>query len=208
MIKKQQKWIALLVVCTFMWLMQVSTMPVAAAGTTAQIGSASAEKGPGFIEEDGSSKSKAKGKSPLPFILIGVGLLTVTAVVLVLVVMKNYNIVGTWNFNLVSITYPGDTFSWTMTFYGSKKNGTFMDSDGEGGTYSVSGKNITNIRYDNISLSFTGKFDGKDKISGSYTWTYYDEVGTWTGNRGGTPVTMSGSLAKFREKKNREILSR
>jgi hypothetical protein len=207
MIKKQQKWIALLVVCTFIWLMQVSTMPVAAAGTTEQISSASAEQGPDYYESVSNKAAPAKKKSPLPFILIGVGLLTVTAVVLILVVMKNYNIVGNWNFNLVSITYPGDTFSWTMTFYGSKKSGTFMDSDGEGGTYAISGKNITNIRYDNISLSFTGKFDGKDKISGSYTWTYYDEVGTWTGNRGGA-ATMPGSLSKFREKKNREILSR
>jgi hypothetical protein len=51
MIKKQQKWIALLVVFTFMWLLQVSTMPLAAAGTAEQVSSANSEQGPRFIEE-------------------------------------------------------------------------------------------------------------------------------------------------------------
>jgi hypothetical protein len=50
MINKQQKWIALLVVVTFIWLLQVSTMPMAAAGTTEQISAANAEPGPDFVE--------------------------------------------------------------------------------------------------------------------------------------------------------------
>jgi len=209
MIKKQQRWIAMLVVCTFIWLMQVSTMPVAAAGTTAQVSSAGTESAPGFIEEDAPRAHKAKGKSPLPFILIGIGVLALTiSVVLVLKALNNYNLVGDWDFQLYSTTYPGDNPSWSMTFYGDKKSGTFVDSDGFEGTYSVDGKNITRIAYDDISLSFTGKFDGKDAISGNYTWAYYGEVGTWTGSRFGSTYAMPKSPSQFKEKKDREIRSR
>ncbi|TFG75545.1 MAG: hypothetical protein E4H23_10635, partial [Chrysiogenales bacterium] len=69
MIKKQQKWIAVLVTLTFMWLLQVSTMPVAAASAVEQIGSANTEKAPSFIEEEGDSSYQPKKKSALPLIL-------------------------------------------------------------------------------------------------------------------------------------------
>jgi hypothetical protein len=208
MIKKQQKWIAVLVVCAFIWLLQVSTMPVAAADGPERISSAGNEQAPNFIEEDGPSGHKAKKKSPLPFILIGVGLITITAVVLILVVLKSYNIVGDWAFQLTSITYPGDNPAWDMTFYGDKKSGTFMDSDGYSGIYTIDGKNITQIKYDSISITFTGKFDGKDKISGNYTWTFYGEVGTWTGSRIGSSAAMPKSPSQFKEKKDREMLAK
>jgi hypothetical protein len=208
MIKKQQKWISWLVVLTFIWLLQVTTMPVAAANGPERISSAGNEQAPNFIEEDAPSRGKAKGKSMLPFILIGVAALATVTVVLLLVVLKSYNIVGEWSFQLTSITYPGDNPAWNMTFYGDKKSGTFMDSDGYDGTYSVDGKNITSIRYNDISLSFTGKFDGKDKISGNYTWTFYSEIGTWTGSRIGTSAAMPKSPSQFKEKKDREMLSK
>ena len=88
MTNKQQKWIALLVVCAFLWLMQVSFMPVAAAGTTEKISSPSTEQGPNFHEAVSHRATKAKKKSILPWILIGAGVLTVTAVVLILVLKK------------------------------------------------------------------------------------------------------------------------
>ncbi len=207
MIKKQQKWIAVLVVCTFLWLMHISTMPVAAATGPEQISSANSEQAPNFIEEEGGRGSKAKGKSALPIILIGVGLLTITALVVVLVVLKNYNIVGNWDIRVVSITYPGWDDNWIMTCTGNKKNGTFMDSQGDGGTYSVDGKNIAYIKYNNVSLTLTGQFDDKNRISGTYTWTYYNEIGTWTGSRNGA-AAMPKSPSKFKEKKDREMLSK
>jgi hypothetical protein len=142
MIKKQQKWIALFVALTFIWLLQVSTMPVAAAGTSAQVSSASAEQGPRFIEEEGGSRAKAKKKSALPFILIGVGVLTITAVaVLFLFVLKGYDITGSWNVRFTWIGEP--TGTGTVIFTGDKKTGTFMTNDGSGGgTYVVDGKNV------------------------------------------------------------------
>jgi hypothetical protein len=208
MIKKQQKWIALLVACTFIWLLQVSTMPLNAAGTTTTVSSAGTEQGPNFIEEDAPVRRAARKSSILPVILIGVGLITITAVVVALVVLKSYNLVGTWNFQLISTTYPGDNPNWDMTFYGDKKSGTFIDSDGYGGTYAVDGKNITSIHYDDISITFTGKFDGKDNLSGNYTWTYYGEIGTWTGIRTGSGAAMPRSPSSLKEKKDREKLAK
>ncbi|MCX6555679.1 MAG: hypothetical protein NTZ12_11820, partial [Candidatus Aminicenantes bacterium] len=97
MIKKQQKWIALFVALTFMWLLQVSAMPVAAAGTSEQAGVASAEQGPNFYDAAKPKPAPAPKKSILPYVLIGVGVAAV-AVVLILVVFKtNYDITGTWD---------------------------------------------------------------------------------------------------------------
>ena len=69
---------------------------LAAAGTTEQIGSANAEQGPRFIEEEGDSGYLAKKKSILPIILIGVGVVAVAAVLFLVVLKTSYDIVGTW----------------------------------------------------------------------------------------------------------------
>ncbi len=91
MIKNQQKWIALLVVCTFVWLMQISVMPVAAAGTTEQVSSARTEQEPDYLESVSHKPNQAKKKSMLPFILIGAGLLAVTTAVVLLLLLKKDN---------------------------------------------------------------------------------------------------------------------
>jgi hypothetical protein len=183
MIKKQQKWIAIFVVCAFAWMMHVAALPVAAAETTAPAVQTGSEQGPNFIEGEGSAAPKAGGRSVLPWILIGVGVITVTALVFILFALNKYDITGTWNFHLVSITYPGDTFDWQLTFTGTKKSGTFIDDDGYTGTYSVDGKTVTSIRYNGDDISFTGEFTAKDTMSGTYTWAEWSEVGTWTATR-------------------------
>jgi hypothetical protein len=102
MIKKQQRWIALLVVCTFMWLMQVSSMPVAAADKTEQVSSLCTNQGPDYFEAVNHRNAPAKKKSILPWILIGVGLLAVTTVILILVASKG-------NDNNAGSDLPGGT---------------------------------------------------------------------------------------------------
>jgi hypothetical protein len=200
MIKKQQKWIALLVVCTFMWLMQVSTMPVAAAGTTEQVSSAGAEQGPDYYEAISQKAAPAKKKSMLPIILIGVGLVAVTAAVLFLVVLKSYDITGIWN-----VTWQwtvGDTSSGTivMTFTGTKKSGNLTDGYGDSGTYSADGKNVNwTLTTVDPAFKWTGKFDGKDKMSGTMVWPLIGSSGTWTATRSGTasvPKSASADNAK------------
>ncbi|MBU4405390.1 MAG: hypothetical protein L6428_03900 [Candidatus Aminicenantes bacterium] len=162
MIKKQQKWIALLVTLTFMWLLQVSTMPVAAASTTEQIGSANAEKAPSFIEEEGDSSYQPRKKSALPLIL-GVVAVGALAAVLFLVVLKTkYDITGIWTIT-VSWINPVITGSFDATFTGDKKSGT-SSSGSNSGVYSVSGKDAT---FNFGSGSYTGIFNSKTTMSGT-----------------------------------------
>jgi hypothetical protein len=195
MIKKQQKWIALLVVCTFMWLMQVSTMPVAAAGTTEQISSASTEQGPDYYEAVSQKAAPAKKKSMLPMLLIGLGLVTVTAAVLILVVFKDkYDPVGSWTGTGTKST--GGSWTSHMIFSGEKKSGTLTYSDpgmtNAPGTYTKDKKDISfRVNWGGWVFVFTGTFSTKDNMSG--TWTtegLASNNGTWT-------MTRDGSSAQY-----------
>jgi len=193
MIKKQQKWIALFVAVTFIWLLQVSTMPLAAAGINEQISSASAEQGPRFIEEEGSGRYHAPKKSILPVVLIGVGVVAVAAVLFLVVLKTNYDIVGTW---AVHITYDDDpngydTWDDTVVFNGGKESGTTLDDWYGTGTYTVNGKNVTfTLRWSNDNTStFTGQFDGKDKMNGTFHESN-DFDGSWTAVRGAAGASL------------------
>jgi hypothetical protein len=181
MIKKQQRWIALLVTVTFAWLMQISTMPVAAAGTTEQISAANAEQGPRYIEEEGDSGIVAKKKSILPIVLIGVGVIAVAAVLFLVVLKTSYDIRGDWN---VIRTAAGSSINFTVTFSGEKASGTF-EADQYGtllnGTYTVDGKNVEWIF--ESSSNYTGTFTDKDAMSGSYLKYDGTTTGTWTATR-------------------------
>ncbi len=203
MIKKQQKWIAWVVVLSFAWMLQVSTMPLAAAEATGAAVYSGSEQGPNFIEGEGSAPAKGGGKSILPWILIGVGVITVTVLVFILFALNKYDITGTWNFHLVSITYPGDTFDWQLTFAGTKKSGTFIDNEGFSGTYSVDGKKITSIRYNEEEISFNGEFSAKDSMSGTYSWAEWNEIGTWTATRLGSAAAAK-MPARVGQKKDRK----
>jgi hypothetical protein len=177
MAKKQQKWIALLVVCTFMWLMQAGTMPAAATGTTEQVGSAGTEPGPDYLEAVGQKAAPARKKSILPYVLIGVGVVAVTAVVLSLALKSSYDIIGTWNF---TFTYGVTNSTFAITFAGDKKSGGFSCPDNPtlSGSYAVDGKKVTLVLTPLPSVPFSGQFSDKNTMHGtmtegaiSYTWT-------------------------------------
>ncbi|MCX6558115.1 MAG: hypothetical protein NTW95_11930 [Candidatus Aminicenantes bacterium] len=200
MTKKQQRWIALLVTLTFAWLLQVSTMPVAAAGTTEQIGAANSEQGPRYIEEEGNSGNQVKKKSILPIVLIGVGVVAVAAVLFLVVLKTSYDIRGTWT---VHITYDDDDYEWNTTpvFTGDKKSGTTTDNWSGTGTYTVDVKNVTfSLRWPNNNTStFTGQFDTKDTMSGRFHESL-DWDGDWTAVRvaSGASLPTVKNLAKKR----------
>jgi hypothetical protein len=182
MIKKQQKWIALLVVFTFVWLLQISTMPMAAVTAPEKISSANSEQGPRFIEEEGSGANPAAKKSIVPILLIGVGIIAVAAVLILVVFKSDYNIVGEW---LYSWKDDGDA-NWVdsnqpVVFSGDKSSGT-LTIWSIPGTYTVNGKNVVfTIDYldfgPNDYYTHTGTFVSNNKITG--TWIYED--GGWTG---------------------------
>lgn len=189
MIKKQQKWIAWIVVLTFMWLLQVSAMPLPAAGTTGN--TVSAGQGPDYYEAVGPKAEPAKKKSILPWILIGVGVLTVTAVVLFLFVFNGYDITGIWQGHTHYNEHDSD-YDFPFTFTGKKKSGAVVEGEWGGtGTYTVNGKNVTfTILWDNTNTGhFTGTFTDKDTISGTFYETLWPNTGTWTATRGGAVIS-------------------
>jgi hypothetical protein len=199
MIKKQQKWIALLVALTFMWLLQVSTMPVAAAGTAEQVGSANADQGPDFVEAVGHKVAPAPKKSILPIILIGVGVVAVAAVLFLVVLKTKYDIVGSW-----TLIFTGPSYEiHIVTFTGTKDSGSFrFDATSIfNGTYSVDGKNVAMVATNKPSIIISGQFTGKDTMTGTwvdgaadYTWTAMRNAATPTVNR--TPTTQSKLFPK------------
>ncbi len=181
MIKKQQKWIALLVTLTFIWLLQISAMPLTANEITEQISAAHAEQGPDYYEAVGQKTATAKKKSILPVVLIGVGLLGVTAAVLFLFVLNKYDITGTWD---IVFTYGMGTEEFTASFIGTKKSGTwsFVEDHIYNGTYTVDGKKFTTtIAASAMATQFFGEFTDKDTMSG--TWVIFGNTWNWTAKR-------------------------
>lgn len=180
MIKKQQKWIALLVTVTFAWLLQGSAMPLAATSAPDRISAAHAEQAPGYIEEEGDGGYKPKKKSILPIVLIGVGVAAAAAVLFLVVLKTSYDIVGTWN--CVFTGSPGLT-DFRITFTGDKKSGTWtLIGWTDRGTYSVDGKEVR-FQFDEEPWVFTGEFTEKDKMSGNHSWPAISLNGTWTATR-------------------------
>jgi len=202
MIKKQQKWIALLVAFTFMWLLQISAMPVAAAGATEQAGAANADQEPNFVETLGHSASQPKGKSMLPVVLIGLGVVAVAAVLFLVVLKTKYDIVGEWRYSWKN---EGDT-SWeesnqVLVFSGDKKSGT-LTIWGIPGTYTVDGKNVTfTIDYMDYGpddyVTHAGTFVSKDIISGTWEYVQGGYSGSFEAVRASTTAS-SGSLQTHR----------
>jgi len=166
MIKKQQKWIALLVTLTFAWLLQVSTMPLAAASTTEQVSSASAEQAPSFVEQESASGYHAKKKSIVPIILIGVGVVAVAAVLFLVVLKTKYDFRGTWKVTATWTGHPAADFT-IVASGATKDSGTFYEGTTPG-TWTASGKDVV-FTYSVFSMVFTGKFTSKDALSGTMT---------------------------------------
>jgi hypothetical protein len=177
MIKKRQKWIALFVALTFMWLLQVSTMPLAAASTTEQVSSASAEQEPDYLEAVGHKAVPAK-KSIVPIILIGVGVVAVAAVLILVVFKTKYDIVGTWDLTTAWESGTGGVI--TNEFVGDKETGdvnlVLNGNSAKWGEYTVDGKDVT---FWILTSTFTGKFTDKTHMSGTMVGAG-SSTGTWT----------------------------
>jgi hypothetical protein len=192
MIKKQQKWISLLVICTFAWLLQVSVMPLNAAGS-AERTAASASEQAGSYEAVAQKAAPAKKKSMLPWILIGAGALTLTAVALFVwpgLLVTKYDVTGSWVF-----VFTGPyTVTHQCDFAGTKKSGTWVwphaSPSINHGTYTVDKKNITLLVDPTAGWTATisGTFTSKDAMSG--TWTQGGLTWNWTATRGTSPLSI------------------
>ena len=88
MIKKQQRWIALLVTISFAWLLQVSAMPLDAAEQVEETGSAAVEQAdranveqaPGFVEQLGPDWQRP-ARIKLKTVLIIVGAILIFGII-------------------------------------------------------------------------------------------------------------------------------
>ena len=187
MIKKNQKWIALLVTLTFMWLLQVSTMPLNAAGTNEPAAAASPDQGPRFVEKEDAAAPAAGKKSILPLVLIGVGVVAVAAVLFLVVLKTKYDITGSWNF---IFTHGSGSNPYTLTFSGTKGSGNYTTAGNPllAGTYTVVDKDVTFTVNSYPAIQFKGQFTEKDKMSGTYVEGSFSF--TWTATRGTEPASV------------------
>jgi len=110
---------------------------------------------------------------------------------------KTYDIRGTW-----SITYnwgannvkvagvldkaeEGKVYgTGTITFSGNKTSGTFIDSYGDAGKWTVDGDKIE-FTYDGYNTTYTGTLKDENNMSGTMTEVYngVNYNGTWSATR-------------------------
>jgi hypothetical protein len=102
---------------------------------------------------------------------------------------KAYDITGTW---FITTTLLGEDFTDTYTFVGNRNSGDVLWDGQALGTYSVVGDNVSfTLEYLDADDDYTvevynGFFDGRDFMSGSFTYTvegYPSASGTWFGER-------------------------
>jgi hypothetical protein len=193
MLKKGKKWIAIFVILTFVWLLQASGTPLAAAGANEQVGSTKSEQGPACFEAVSRPNSQVKKKSVLPFALIGVGVIAAAAIFFLAVTktgskgnegikgngLPEYDITGWWCFDLNN---RGAHQEAILVFSGTKTSGSFSwDGVPERGTYTVNGKNVDFVFSDNPpNCSFNGQFTGENIMEGDMvffsSWTIWNAV--------------------------------
>jgi hypothetical protein len=133
-----------------------------------------------------SQPRKKKKKFP---VLLVVGGIAVVAILAILLLKKKkedvYNIRGDWS---VNTNFLGDQGLFFMTFRGGQNNGTFVDHEGDTGTYSVNARSV-NFAYDDYDITFTGSFSSHDNMSGSLSVAGIG--GSWNASRG-----FNGAMAK------------
>ena len=151
------------------------------------------EPEPKVIEQPTVKKKKKK----FPILLV-VGGLVVVAVVAILLAKKKkkedeYDIRGDWRVNLQLL---GETFVLGINFRGSRTSGSFLDLDGDTGTYTVSNRNVS-FSYDDYDISFTGSFSNLDNMGGSVLVS--GVTGSWSATRGFTGA-MADTLSSIKAK--------
>ncbi len=148
---------------------------------------------PRVIEQPQPKKKKKK----FPTLLVVGGIVVVAVLAMLLLKKKKkedeYDIRGDWT---VNFNVAGNAGFFYMTFSGSKTSGSFVDNEGDTGTYSVNGSAV-NFGYNNYNISFSGNFGSQGSMSGSLQ--VEGTNGSWNATRGFTGVlttSLSGLKAK------------
>jgi hypothetical protein len=113
----------------------------------------------------------------------------------VTVTVQNYDIRGTWKFNVYTQT---GTNNYTLTFNGSLTQGNVFVNGKNRGDYKVNGDSLEFTLYDddfdNVGkdwkYTFTGTFTGENNMSGNYLWENFNngvleeqETGNWDASK-------------------------
>jgi hypothetical protein len=154
------------------------------------------------IEQPAPPKEKKKKKFP---VLLVVGGIVVVGVVLALAMgggkksepePERFDIRGDWT---LFIDYFGKQYQYFLTFRGSPSSGTFVDHEGDTGSYNVNQRGV-HFEYDEYPIAFDGDFEHRDKMSG--TMQTDEGSGGWYATRGfGTPITNQTSTIKTQSNK-------
>jgi hypothetical protein len=195
-----RRWIATWVVFSFLFLIGVTSHPLAAAarpdtGTTV---ATSPDSGANCIEQERDEGSYHKRSSALP-ILIGVLAAGAVAAVLILVVFKTkYDITGSWTWTMTATSSGANTVTWSpIVFTGDKSSGTYQIqtfNDGEG-SYTVDGKNVSLRSSYYSDWTWTGTFTSKTQITGTSRWNDNGDILTWnwTATKGSSSAATPNS---------------
>jgi len=96
-----------------------------------------------------------------------------------------YDITGTWE--MTEEYDDGSSFQVTVTFTGTKEEGTVVDSQGGSGSYRVDSASVVgfNLDFPEVAYEYVGAFGDLDNISGNCVRTTPTDVasGTFTAAR-------------------------
>ena len=141
------------------------------------------------IDQQVIEKPVKKKKKRFPILLVIGGLVIAGALVYFLVIKKDskteepdFDIRGNWRLDWTD-TF-GSSGYYNITFTGSLTSGTFIDSFGDAGNYTVSVNNTLVFRYNTKSLVYTGNLYSNNSMGG--TWVYGTNSGSWNGIKIGT----------------------
>jgi len=153
------------------------------------------------IEQPAPPKKKKK----FPVLLVVGGIAVVAVLILALGGGKKkepeperFDIRGDWT---LIFNYLGQDYPFYMSFSGSLTSGTFVDQDGDTGTYTVNQRRV-HFEYDVYNFFFDGNFEDMNNMRGTYQAD--DVTGNWRATRGfSTPITYQTSTIKAQcSKKN------
>jgi hypothetical protein len=165
-----------------------------------------------YEEEESPTEAKVieqpappKKKKKFPVLLVVAGVVVV-GVVLALAMggkkkapePERFDIRGDWT---AIVNYLGVDYTFYFNFSGSLTSGTFVDHDGDTGTYTVN-QRLVHFEYDAYITVFDGNFEDRDHMRGTYQEG--DVSGGWRATRGLiTPITNQTSAVKAQwNKKN------
>lgn len=122
------------------------------------------------------------------------GTVTVTkAHLLIASAEKRYEIAGAWT--MEEAYTDGSHFTVTLTFTGTKENGTVTDSHGGTGIYTASGRSINfNLVFAGVSYAYTGTYSTDGRMSGTTVATSSSgttKTGEWAAIKNETTTTQS-----------------